>query len=286
MIDRGLIFTGLVLVDAPTRTTYRSLEKEITLYSEPFQGGYEDFLHCPSFSKSDSSSLVRLSLLEDLVYFWTKERPSGFKPNGPELLSLAYYPLKIVAAEWNCYVGALLHSIKQYEYSAERSQPPVTNHGLTKLDSDLRALQKWGRRCIQTLHKIDAVIRFVKGRNTPELDRQAYDSIVEDYEYIGGMVGTYARRLEVMVQVTTSLVQIVDSRRSLREAANVTRITNLALLLVPLSFVTGLFGMNNGISLQALILFFAVSVPLCLMVFFLAELPYMRRKINVEYFVS
>jgi len=265
------------LADAPTRTTYRSLEKEMTLHSEPFQGGYEDFLQRPPVSQYDSSAPVRFSLLEDLVYFWTKERPPLFKPQSPDLLSLAYYPLKIVAAEWNCYIEILLHSIKQYEYSAERSQPPASNQSLTKLDLDLRALQKWGRRCIQTLHKLNAVTRFVKCCDIPTSNKETYDSIVEDYEYIAGMVETYAGRIEVMLQVATSLVQIVDSRRSLREAENVTRLTNLALLFVPLSFVTSLFGMNDGISSHVLALFFAVSVPLCITVFFVARLPDLRR---------
>lgn len=38
---------GIVLEDAHTKATYRSLEKEVTLESQPYQDGYEDFLQRP-----------------------------------------------------------------------------------------------------------------------------------------------------------------------------------------------------------------------------------------------
>lgn len=90
------------------------------------------------------------------------------------------------------------------------------------------------------------------------------------------MVETYAARSEALVPVVTSLVQIVDTRRSLREAANVTRLTNLALLFIPLSFVTGIFSMNDGVSAHGLGVYFSVAVPLCAVVFFLARLLYIK----------
>ena len=273
---------GLVLVDAPTKATYRSLEKEMTLESQPFQGGYEDFLQRPSFLDSDVSNPVRSSLLEDLVYYWMKEKPPSFNILSPDLLSLAYYPLKIVAAEWVCYIEVLRHCIKQYEYSTERSQLPSENQGLTKLDSDLRALQVWGRRCNQTLYKLHSVIKSIRSRNTTETNKETYDTIVEDYKHIAAMVETYASRSEALVPVVTSLVQIVDSRRSLREAANVTRLTNLALFFIPLSFVTGVFSMNDGVSAHGLSLYFSVAVPLCAVVFFIARLPYMKLSILTD----
>ena len=103
--------------------------------------------------------------------------------------------------------------------------------------------------------------------------------IVEDYEHLAGLADTYGRRLETMVPVVTSLVQIADTRRSLKEATNVTRQTNLTLLFVPLSFVTGLFSMNDVVTTHGLKRCFAVAVPLCVVVFsFVRLLPF----INIE----
>ena len=105
---------------------------------------------------------------------------------------------------------------------------------------------------------------------------EPYSLLIEDYENISAMVDIYGRRLEAMVLVVTSLVQIADTRRSIREAANVTRLTNLALLFVPLSFVTG-FSMNETVTVHGLARYFAVAISLCALVFFIARLlPYVR----------
>ncbi|KAF4625334.1 hypothetical protein G7Y89_g12830 [Cudoniella acicularis] len=158
------------------------------------------------------------------------------------------------------------NSIKEYEYSTEAS---VLKDGLDKLDSDLRSLEVWGRRCIQTMHKLRAVIKFIEHRASDTSELALYSLIIEDYEYILEMVDTYGRRLEAMVPVLASVIQISDTQRSLQKAANVTRLTDLALLFVPISFVTGLFSMNDvGVSRHGLALFFAVAIPLCVIVFF------------------
>lgn len=76
-----------------------------------------------------------------------------------------------------------------------------------------------------------------------------------------------------MVPVVTSVLQIADTRRSLKEAANITRLTNLALLFVPLSFVASLLSMNGGVTRHDLAIYFAIAIPLCVVVFFVARVP-------------
>jgi Mg2+ and Co2+ transporter CorA len=162
------------------------------------------------------------------------------------------------------------HSIKQDEYSTDSL---LEIQAFTNLESDLLALQVWGRRCLQTLQKIRSVIKFLKTYKSKEPKDNAFEMIVEDYEHLAALADAYGRRLETIVPVVTSLVQIADTRRSLKEATNITRLTNLALLFVPLSFVTGLFSMNNGVSAHGLKLYFAVAVPLCRSVLLCSSSP-------------
>jgi Mg2+ and Co2+ transporter CorA len=105
-----------------------------------------------------------------------------------------------------------------------------------------------GPRCLQTLHKIRSVINFITIGNSFNSQDNHFTVIVEDYEHLAGLVNTYGRRLETMVPAVISLVQIAGTCRSLKEATNVTRLINLALLIVPLSFVTGLFSMNDTVT--------------------------------------
>jgi hypothetical protein len=260
----------LILVDKPNSDKYTSPEKQLVLPSTPFQGGYEDFSEHPSFFEADSGSPGRVSLLEDLVYYWEKEQPPAFQPDQPTLLSLTYYPLKIAAAEWVCYIAVMSHSIKQFEYSTEAT---FEEHGLRKIDSDLRSLEAWGRRCLQTSSKLQSAITFLKYQTKGATELEDYSLMIRDFENIADLVTTYGRRLEIMVPVVTSVLQITDTRRSLKEAANVTRLTYLALLFVPLSFVASLFSMNGGVSAHDLAIYFAVALPLCAMVFFVTRIP-------------
>ena len=217
----------------------------------------------------DCTGLQRRSILEDLLSYWKDTLPPAFKADLPTLLSVAYYPLKLVVAEWVSYVEVMAHSIKQYEYSIEASAEIDV---LAKLGTDLRSLQVWGRRSMETIYKLRSVARFLQSCNVPSLGIPEYALIVEDYEHISEMVELYSHRMESMVPVVTSLVQIADTRRSLKEAENVTRLTNLALLFIPLSFVSGLFSMNNDISAHSLKVYCSVAIPLCVFVFSMARL--------------
>ena len=73
---------------------------------------------------------------------------------------------------------------------------------------------------------------------------ESHTSLIEDYKHISTNINECGRRLESMLPVFTSLAQIMDSRRSFAETANISRLTILALTFVPLTFVSSLFSMN------------------------------------------
>jgi hypothetical protein len=249
--------------------------KEYTIPSRPLQGGFEDFMPPKTYSQYQSSTFTNLahlkreSLLEDLLYYWEDPHVPSFKAGDPTLLSIANYPLRIVAGEWMAYVAVMSSSIKLYEYStAITAGTDILRH----LDSDLHSLEVWGRRQMQTMIKLRYIIRFINFRITSEVEPREYAAMIKDYEHIASMADTYGNRMASMIPVVTSLVQIADTRRSLKEAENVTRLTNLALFFIPLSFVTGLFSMNDGVSAQGLKRYFSVAIPLCLFVFAVSRL--------------
>lgn len=211
-------------------------------------------------------------MLEDVVFYWNQRSPPSFNHDSPSLLCLGYYPLRIVVAEWGRYIELLNRTTRNYVYSTDI---PAENPSISKLDRDMSLLQHWVRRCTQTLSKLDYVSMFVQTRiaESSTEEKAVFWPIVQDFQHLEKMVTTYNKQLEAKMQVVTSLVQIVDARRSLREAANITRLTNLALLFIPLSFVTSLFGMNDSLSSHQLVLFVSVSIPLCLGVLFVARFP-------------
>ena len=179
----------------------------------------------------------------------------------------------MIAAEWMTYLELMYHSIKLYEYFPGNIQLAMGQIDI--LIADISALQQWTRRCMATAHKIRYVIDFLKHRVTENEDMEYSALISEDYKHIGLSIDTYSRRLEGLVSIATSLIQAIDSRRSLTETASISRLTYLALSFIPLTFVSGLFSMNTSIAPGGRLfgLYFAVSIPLCILVFLIVRPP-------------
>ncbi|KAL6240107.1 hypothetical protein BDW75DRAFT_235935 [Aspergillus navahoensis] len=278
----------IILVDSPIVKDYlpvvydkRSEDSKLgRVDSTPFLDGYEDFMP-PLYFKGAfwGPQLSRESLLEDIGYYWNREIPAHFNSTKPTLFALTYYPLRIIAAEWNIYMAAMSYHIKRHEYAVEKFIEPASE--LAKLYADLRILQVWRRRSLASQQKIATVEHFV-ALNTPsqsgDLDNEPHENVAilqEDYRYLASTLDDLSRRLKNMLPVVTSLVQISDSRRSLAESADVKRLTSLAIVFAPLSFTTGLFSMDdtNGPGGSHFWVFFVVAIPITLVVFLVAKPP-------------
>lgn len=97
---------GIILVDVSINDSfwYRGPGSSVItarFQIRPFQGGFEDFDSGTSFFDGviPEHGPERRSLFEDLIFYWGNKEPEGFDVNKPTLVSLAYYPLKITAAE-------------------------------------------------------------------------------------------------------------------------------------------------------------------------------------------
>ena len=216
----------------------------------------------------------RHGLMEDLMYYWSTKLPECFDSKEPSLMSFSYYPLKIIAAEWVKYLALMHRSIKQYEYS-NRNDAQNFLGDLEKLNSDMRALQSWRRRSMSSQQKLQAVNRLLRYSATSYSHSEEYKLLVEDYDYLSLNMDEFGRRLERMLPVVTSLVQIVDSQRSFAETANISRLTILALVFVPLTFVASLFSMNpdTGPGGHYFWIYFVVALPVTLVVYLIARPP-------------
>ena len=272
---------GLILVDPPIGDSYVPRHQDnhntnkVTLQTRLFQGGFQDFLLCSSFATKigHKSGLKRSSPLECFIFYWGVERPPGFQVYGPTLFSISSYPLRMIAAEWITYLELMCHVIKQYEYSPDIALAALEQIAI--LSADIHSLQQWARRSIATANKIRHIIGFLKHRISKDDDTEHSTLLVEDYEHIAWSLNNYSRRLDALVSVATSLIQAMDSRRALTETRNISRLTYLALSFIPLTFVSGLFSMNDNIAPGGKLfwLYFAVSIPLCLLVFMIVHPP-------------
>lgn len=244
--------------------------------AQPFLGPYEEFTELPKFSDNWASGVLHRprDLLTGIMNYWEQAIPPSFDPQSPTIQSLSFYPLRIAAAEWVKYVAVMQRCIKQYEYQGDELPD------LDKFNNDLRELQGWRRRSMLSQDKIKAVVRRLQSSQPYKASRysngeESIAELVEDFEHIINKIETAGRRLENMLPVVTSLVQIMDARQSFTETANIRRLTILALIFVPLSYVSSLFSMNeqNMPGSAHFWVYFAVAVPVTAVVFLVALTP-------------
>jgi len=267
---------AIILIDPPLGETYFTpghkdeIAHKVHLRLRPFLGTYEDFTEPPKFSDdwSTLTSQPPTGPLEDILQYWERDSPAYFDAKDPTLRSLAYYPLRIVAAEWVKYVEVMQHCMKLYEYKG--NQLP----DLDKFNMDLRELQGWRLRSLNSQQKVGSIIRKLKSNKFVH-GGALTDPLIEDFEVINSQIQSAGARLEKMLPLVTSLVQIIDARQSFAETANISRLTVLALVFVPLTFVSSLFSMNpeNLPGRSQFWVYFVVAIPVTILVVLVAKPP-------------
>jgi len=210
-------------------------------------------------------------LLEDLVYYWKRDSPPSFNAATPSLLSLSYYSFKIMVAEWMNVANLTHYSVENLEYTLEDLSKNITE--LEGLERDLRGLQGWRRRVDDSIFKIHTLIHITQSLRSDPSYSDEWESIIEDSYYIASRIGLYGRRFEAMVPILTGLIQISESRISFAETKNISRLTYMALVFVPLTFVSSLFSMTGDLApgKKLFWIYFLVSVPLVITVFMVAR---------------
>jgi hypothetical protein len=279
-------WTAIVLVDPPITNDYVPSKRHGLLppntESSPLFGGTEDFsgFEGAGVEKEQPNELSNLGMLDEIIHYWTQKPPPMFDASNPDLRSFSYYPLKIVAAEWVNYISVLGMSLREYEVSTSLNGDLVAE--LDKLNVNLRLLQGWRRRIMSTQAKMRRTIRFMESRADSKKASEDWQSLKEDYEFIQTEVTEHGERLEAMVPLVTSAASLIESRRSLFETANVTRLTILAIVFIPLSYVASIFSMseNFGPGGSLFWVYFVTAVPLAVFIGLIAKPPVrMGRKV-------
>ena len=178
----------------------------------------------------------------------------------PTLLSLSYYPLRAIIGEWMLYTQTLARFLKYYEVSIQSRDATVVGK------YEIIDLQKWRHRAIQSNAKLDATRCFVARNATSEKDKEQWEFVLGDLNWIANRVRIYATAFEDAIPLIPLAVQLADSRQSSIEAADIKRLTWVALVFVPLSWVAALFSMTEEFQPghDHFWVYFAAAVPLSL----------------------
>lgn len=205
-------------------------------------------------------------MLDSLTYYLRHQKQEGSTSMFMSIMNFAYYPIRIVLSEWNLYMHLISRFSKHYEYSLQDITSRL--HG-----EDIVDLQRWRRRLKQSRHKLSIVSEFVEQHNDGET---AWKMVLKDINYLQSQLQDYGQSLEQMVTVATTMIQLLDSRRSILEAVSVRRLTYIALVFAPLAWVASLFSMEDAYlpGNDKFWVYFATALPLIVIVILLSTLPW------------
>lgn len=267
---------AVILVDSTTSDIIS--RTDVCLRRTPLHCGFETFQRPPSYSSfiaSDSQpspnphganqppSSLASQIISNLV--GTAPLQSNWSESPPTPVDIAQAgPLRLIISEWMIYSQVVARFLKHYEFSlnspcsAPRS-PVISN-------AESIDLQKWKHRLIASQSKLASTRDYIGAHSPPAAARPSQDLLmIQDLTHLKDKFDRYAHAFERVVPIATSVVQISEHRRSVADSAALRRLTYIAFVFVPASWVAAIFSMASefGPGQPKFWVYFAVSVPFC-----------------------
>lgn len=106
-------------------------------------------------------------------------------------------------------------------------------------------------------------------------------SLLTDHHYLIERCSELLRQCESNSETLTDTIKVIEARKSLNQTQQIDRLTRLALLFVPLSFIASIFGMNvdSFKNDPPIWVFVAIALPITTVTFLLLHWPHPFTKV-------
>ena len=228
----------------------------------------------------------RISLFDDVIYWMTRLDESDIESIRGQPKSCALPLLWLILSDWHQVLKYITAQLGWIEWEIEE---PTLRKETSGIDATMRKLHPWRRNVplyrAMVAHSIDCL--FTKDmqrkyeQDLPDPDR-GLPALFRDFQIVLRDIDTIQARIERIVSVAAALMSIEEGRRATNQNNNLARLTYLATIFIPLSFVSGFLSMAPDISRlrQTFWIFFAIAVPLTVAAFFVADFLHIRKKIE------
>jgi hypothetical protein len=181
-------------------------------------------------------------------------------------LIVVYPAIITICAEWLSVHNALEELLDETEAHFELSSEPGTGmrtnfHLLNRLSNLQKYIPTWRKMILDTLYEaLPAAARLV----TPTSGDRLLDEVRPDLESILHKIEDSQARITRLMEGGIAEMQLTAARESLNESQNLARLSWLATIFIPLTFLSGLFSMSDSLgSLKdSFKTYFAVGIPL------------------------
>jgi hypothetical protein len=174
-----------------------------------------------------------------------------------------------VCAEWLVVCDYINARLSQVEWELER--PEVFRSKGDVIESSLNRLLTW-RRLLpvfremveETLEQsIPAAVRLTKLASKHDKEAEIFDDVREDYERVKRLLGELQNRVGRLSDHIDSELSIQNANQSLEENHSLARLSWLATIFIPATFIAGLFSMSNDLTAQLTTfkVYFSVALP-------------------------
>lgn len=205
-------------------------------------------------------------------------------PKEPKTCALP--ALWLIVSDWHHVIKYVTTQLGQIEWEIEE---PTLRRDASTVETTLKKLHPWRRNA--TLYRA-MVAQTIDSIFSKEIQHQCRESSIppecglsalyRDFQIVLQDIDTIQSRVERIVSVAAALLSIEDNRRAMDQNHYVARLTYLATIFIPLSFVSGFFSMEPDVTAlrQTFWIFFVVAVPLTLSAILVADWKHTKGKIR------
>lgn len=198
---------------------------------------------------------------------------------------MALPTLYTICAEWLIVCDYVKARLSQIEWEIEmpdifrnkekddvRSKSQIIADSLQRLHTWRRHIPVFRDMVTEAIQQaLPAAARLISQASSGEGATTAFEDIEPDFERILSNLKELQERIDRLTAIVTSEINIEDSNQSREDNHNLTRLTWLATIFIPMSFVSAFFSMNESISEMRYTYawFFITAIPftaICLLI--------------------
>lgn len=235
----------------------------------PLWGGARNLAPCPSMHTTPlPPSPPRTSLFEDVIHYTLTLPTSTFIsfPIHPNLFAVPI--LSLIATEWLTVMGYITTGLTKIEWELEHPTYRDASFGLDgaldRLHPLRRTMPVYRNMILEVLTTIlSSVPRSPSLPISPNPTRRL-DQLRSDFQSLLTSIDRLQTRMQNIISLATTIISIEENKRAMKMNKNLVRVTYLAVVFVPMAFVSSFFSMtpNLGDLTQTFWVYFAIAVPL------------------------
>ncbi|KAI1081225.1 hypothetical protein F5B20DRAFT_537383 [Whalleya microplaca] len=251
----------------------------------PLWNGYRPFQTSPPPSdRTVYTAQPRTKLYDDVLFWINKMSQEDINAAKDNPMAMAFRISQIICAEWLTLGRYITARLGQIEWEIERPDFRLNsnyfNESLTKLHTWRRRLPLYKDMVGDTRKKLFPPVppspsdSSSSSTPTPKAKKDCMDALRADFAIVAGHIDDLLSRTERIAAVATAVTAIEESRRAVEQNKALGRLTYLAVIFAPLSFISSFFSMSENVAdlSNTFWIYFAVAIPVSLVVFLVVDL--------------